>query len=102
MLILKLLYGVFTRQSLYEYFYTNDLYVLVDITLRELCDLGDTKESQTVNIQIECNLCMVIYCYYYYSFVMLIYVSWNPYYKILNFDQDLTRNKIPIKHYKVF
>ncbi|KAI8068116.1 uncharacterized protein B0P05DRAFT_551832 [Gilbertella persicaria] len=46
MLILKLLYGVFTRPCLYEYFYTNDLYVLVDITLRELCDLGDTKESQ--------------------------------------------------------
>lgn len=33
---------------LYEYFYTNDLYVLVDITLRELCGLGDTKEAQTV------------------------------------------------------
>ncbi|CAO0795169.1 unnamed protein product [Mucor circinelloides] len=48
MLILKLLYGIFTRPSLYEYFYTNDLYVLVDITLRELCDLGDTKESQTL------------------------------------------------------
>ncbi|CEP18744.1 hypothetical protein [Parasitella parasitica] len=36
------------RPTLYEYFYTNDLYVLVDITLRELCDLGDTKESQTL------------------------------------------------------
>lgn len=48
MLILKLLYGIFTTSTLYEYFYTNDLYVLVDITLRELCDLGDTKEAQTV------------------------------------------------------
>jgi hypothetical protein len=48
MLILKLLYGIFTTPSIYEYFYTNDLYVLVDISLRELCDLGDAKESQTV------------------------------------------------------
>lgn len=52
MLILKLLYGIFTTPTLYEYFYTNDLYVLVDITLRELCDLGDTKESQTVSTRI--------------------------------------------------
>ncbi|CEG67555.1 hypothetical protein RMATCC62417_03965 [Rhizopus microsporus] len=48
MLILKLLYAIFTRQTLYEYFYTNDLYVLVDIILRELCGLGDTKEGQTL------------------------------------------------------
>ncbi|KAI8983572.1 hypothetical protein BDB01DRAFT_791291 [Pilobolus umbonatus] len=47
-LILKLIYGIFTRRSLYEYFYTNDLYVLVDIILREMCDLGDTKELQTL------------------------------------------------------
>ncbi|KAG2235723.1 hypothetical protein INT48_009138 [Thamnidium elegans] len=51
MLILKLLYGIFTTPTLYEYFYTNDLYVLVDITLRELCDLGDTKESQTLRLR---------------------------------------------------
>ncbi|KAI7907742.1 uncharacterized protein BX663DRAFT_491900 [Cokeromyces recurvatus] len=48
MLILKLLYGIFTTPTLHEYFYTNDLYVLVDITLRELCNLSDTKESQTL------------------------------------------------------
>ncbi|RCH79590.1 hypothetical protein CU098_003209, partial [Rhizopus stolonifer] len=47
-LILKLLYAIFTRVELYEYFYTNDLYVLVDIILRELCGLGDTKEAQTL------------------------------------------------------
>ncbi|KAI9264463.1 hypothetical protein BY458DRAFT_514092 [Sporodiniella umbellata] len=47
-LILKLLYAIFTRAELYEYFYTNDLYVLVDIILRELCGLGDTKEAQTL------------------------------------------------------
>ncbi|KAG1462427.1 hypothetical protein G6F55_002968 [Rhizopus delemar] len=47
-LILKLLYAIFTRINLYEYFYTNDLYVLVDIILREVCGLGDTKEAQTL------------------------------------------------------
>lgn len=69
MLILKLLYGIFTTPTLYEYFYTNDLYVLVDITLRELCDLGDTKEAQTVS-----DLCICIYvCTHInvYSCVML-------------------------------
>ncbi|KAI8881054.1 hypothetical protein K501DRAFT_324693 [Backusella circina FSU 941] len=48
LLILKSLYCIFTRHGLYEYFYTNDLYVLLDIILRELCNLGDTKEAQTL------------------------------------------------------
>ncbi|CAO3612551.1 unnamed protein product [Cunninghamella blakesleeana] len=48
LLILKLLYSIFTEPKLYEYFYTNDLYVLVDIILREVCDLGDDKESETL------------------------------------------------------
>jgi hypothetical protein len=51
LLILKSLYCIFTKQGLYEYFYTNDLYVLLDIILRELCNLGDTKEAQTVSDQ---------------------------------------------------
>ncbi|KAI9278361.1 hypothetical protein BDA99DRAFT_4619 [Phascolomyces articulosus] len=45
LLILKLLYGIFTRPSLYEYFYTNDLYVLVDVMLREVCNLGNEREA---------------------------------------------------------
>ncbi|KAI8086142.1 uncharacterized protein BX664DRAFT_335010 [Halteromyces radiatus] len=48
LLILKLLYCVFMEPKLYEYFYTNDLYVLVDITLREVCDLGDDRESEAL------------------------------------------------------
>ncbi|KAI8369253.1 uncharacterized protein BYT42DRAFT_583664 [Radiomyces spectabilis] len=48
LLILKLLYGVFTLPALHEYFYTNDLYVLVDIALRELCNLGDERESEAL------------------------------------------------------
>ncbi|KAL8975589.1 MAG: hypothetical protein Q9197_000139, partial [Variospora fuerteventurae] len=39
LLILKLLYLVFTTPSTYEYFYTNDLRVLVDIITRNLLDL---------------------------------------------------------------
>ncbi|CDH52072.1 related to orc3p [Lichtheimia corymbifera JMRC:FSU:9682] len=48
LLILKLLYGIFTRPSLYEFFYTNDLYVLVDIMLREVCDLGEEREAEAL------------------------------------------------------
>ncbi|KAK4556414.1 pre-rRNA processing [Recurvomyces mirabilis] len=39
LLILKLLYLLFTTQSTYEYFYTNDLHVLVDVIIRNLLDL---------------------------------------------------------------
>ncbi|KAB8532544.1 hypothetical protein FH972_025489 [Carpinus fangiana] len=39
LLILKLLYLVFTTPSTQEYFYTNDLYVLTDILTRNLLDL---------------------------------------------------------------
>ncbi len=39
LLILKLLYLLFTTPSTYEYFYTNDLHVLLDIILRNLLDL---------------------------------------------------------------
>ncbi|KAI8343092.1 hypothetical protein BC941DRAFT_87021 [Chlamydoabsidia padenii] len=48
LLILKLLYCIFTEPKLYEYFYTNDLYVLVDIILREVCDLGDDREAEAL------------------------------------------------------
>ena len=39
LLILKLLYLVFTTPSTCEYFYTNDLYVLIDILIRNPLDL---------------------------------------------------------------
>lgn len=41
MLTLKLLYLIFTTPSTYEYFYTNDLRVLVDILIRNLLDLPE-------------------------------------------------------------
>lgn len=39
LLILKLLYLLFTTPSTFEYFYTNDLRVLVDVIIRNLLDL---------------------------------------------------------------
>ena len=41
LLILKLLYLLFTTRSTYEYFYTNDLCVLVDVMIRNLLDLPE-------------------------------------------------------------
>lgn len=39
LLILKLLYLLFTTRETYEYFYTNDLHVLLDVIIRNLLDL---------------------------------------------------------------
>ncbi|KAJ2998294.1 hypothetical protein NUW58_g362 [Xylaria curta] len=39
LLILKLLYLLFTTKATYEYFYTNDLHVLLDVIIRNLLDL---------------------------------------------------------------
>jgi hypothetical protein len=47
-LILKLIYGILGRPETCDFFYTNDLYVLVDIILRRLGELGDDKESSKV------------------------------------------------------
>ncbi|KAI9845433.1 MAG: hypothetical protein M1837_004911 [Sclerophora amabilis] len=45
LLILKLLYLLFTTRPTYEYFYTNDLRVLVDVMIRNLLDLPDDTPS---------------------------------------------------------
>ncbi|KAJ7180467.1 hypothetical protein C8R46DRAFT_1069560 [Mycena filopes] len=45
LLVLKILYLLFTTKGTSEYFYTNDLCVLVDVFLRELIDLDDESES---------------------------------------------------------
>jgi hypothetical protein len=44
-LVLKLLYLIFTTSGISEFFYTNDLCVLVDVFLRELADLDESSES---------------------------------------------------------
>src|SRR5687768_8132744 len=45
LLILKLLYLLFTTKATYEYFYTNDLRVLLDVIIRNLMDLPYEKVS---------------------------------------------------------
>ncbi|MCJ1412417.1 hypothetical protein MMC19_006511 [Ptychographa xylographoides] len=45
LLILKLLYLLFTTPATYEYFYTNDLRVLVDVMIRNLLDLPLTSTA---------------------------------------------------------
>jgi hypothetical protein len=44
-LVLKLLYLLFTTPGASEFFYTNDLCVLVDVFMRELVDLDESSES---------------------------------------------------------
>lgn len=45
LLVLKLLYLLFTTKGTCEFFYTNDLCVLVDVFLREILDLDEDNES---------------------------------------------------------
>ncbi|KAF2085424.1 hypothetical protein K490DRAFT_46903 [Saccharata proteae CBS 121410] len=47
LLILKLLYLVFLNDKTCEYFYTNDLHVLIDIIIRNLLDLPSDSPSAT-------------------------------------------------------
>lgn len=45
LLVLKLLYLLFNTHGTEEFFYTNDLCVLVDVFLRDLVDLDESNES---------------------------------------------------------
>lgn len=45
LLILKILYLLFTTPGTQEYFYTNDLHVLLDVFIRELVDLDEEHEA---------------------------------------------------------
>ena len=45
LLVLKLLYLLFTTKGTADYFYTNDLCVLVDVFLREILNLDEDNES---------------------------------------------------------
>ena len=51
LLILKLLYLVFTTSSTEEYFYTNDLYVLVDILVRNVLDLPSDNTGAVASLR---------------------------------------------------
>ncbi|KZT26183.1 hypothetical protein NEOLEDRAFT_1132760 [Neolentinus lepideus HHB14362 ss-1] len=48
LLVLKILYLLFTTKGTSEYFYTNDLCVLVDVFLRELVDLEEDQENESL------------------------------------------------------
>lgn len=48
LLILKLLYLLFTTPPTYEYFYTNDLHVLVDVIMRNLLDLDPDSDDDGI------------------------------------------------------
>ena len=48
LLVLKILYLLFTTKGTSEYFYTNDLHVLVDVFLREIVDLDESNEAVSV------------------------------------------------------
>lgn len=45
LLILKQLFLLFTNSATYDYFYTNDLHVLVDVFIRELYNLSNEDEA---------------------------------------------------------
>ena len=45
LLILKILYLLFTTPGTQEYFYTNDLRVLLDVFIRDLVDLPEECEA---------------------------------------------------------
>lgn len=49
LLILKMLYLLFTTPGTHEYFYTNDLRVLLDVFIRELVDLPEEHEAVSVS-----------------------------------------------------
>jgi hypothetical protein len=73
-----MIYGIISRSDMYDFFYTNDLYVLVDIILRRLEGLDDDKECSRVGnmdsrnkeeskrdlMFKKCSYAMVIFGYY--------------------------------------
>lgn len=54
LLVLKMLYILFNTKGLSEYFYTNDLCVLVDVFLREIVDLDEDSESVRHSSWVRC------------------------------------------------
>ena len=55
LLVLKILYVLFTTKGTSEYFYFNDLTVLVDVFLREITNLDEEHESVSM-------ACTVLMC----------------------------------------
>lgn len=51
LLLLKMLYLLFTTPGTHEYFYTNDLKVLIDVFIRELGNLPEESESVSLGVE---------------------------------------------------
>ena len=85
LLILKLLYVLFTTKGMSEYFYTNDLCVLVDVFIRELADLGNEHESVSNNYPVNTFLSSSLF-----SCVTHIFGFSTPFSPRRNFATSLT------------
>ena len=48
LMVLKILFLLFTTKGTSEYFYTNDLCVLVDVFLREIVNLDEDPDNESV------------------------------------------------------
>jgi hypothetical protein len=58
LLILKILYLLFTTPGTQEYFFTNDLRVLLDVFIRDLVDLPEECEAVSEDrVSIRCRRC---------------------------------------------
>jgi hypothetical protein len=73
-LILKILYLLFSTSSTAEYFYTNDLRVLVDVFIRELLDLPEESEGVSRSGLLACHSQLIDY---YNSFDIPTSVSYT-------------------------
>lgn len=56
LLVLKILFLLFTTVGTQDYFYTNDLKVVVDVFIRELSDLPDEQEGVSAILSVNCRL----------------------------------------------
>ena len=75
LLVLKILYLLFTTKGTSEYFYTNDLCVLVDVFLRELGDLDEESESVSLRFSLTCKPIAHGHVRHICSFVTPIFAS---------------------------
>lgn len=80
LLVLKMLYILFTSKGTSEYFYTNDMCVLVDVFLREVVDLDE--ESESVSTLFKFNI--IPYFNHLHSYDTPIFGFFIPYLPRLN------------------
>jgi hypothetical protein len=111
LLVLKMLYILFNTKGLSEYFYTNDLCVLVDVFLREIVDLDEESESvclvfdtyQASNNNISSGTRTFVCCIPFspkpnYALCLIndpkLFVHSNPWWKIPRFVKSARRQNV--------